>query len=188
MTPLSRAVVRTVLLGLIFGLSKPAAAQTLGATILRGSEIDAVRAGTTGDVQMVVSNAGAYQIGLATIKRNSTGRPERPIVHSKITEIYIITAGSGTLALGGIVEGAEAVPADNDIVRKLAGPTTMGGTLSAAEDCPVTKGDVIVIPPGVQHSFSSIAGAIEYLMVRVDAEKVLPAGLIHDIVRSLRTR
>ena len=36
-------------------------------------------------------------------------------------------------------------------------------------------GDVVVIPAGVGHWFSAIDGSIRYLVVRVDANKILAA-------------
>jgi len=162
--------------------------QQSAAAILTSPEIETVRKGATGDVQMLVADAGGYNIGLATMKRTYTGKPESAIVHAKVTEIYYITDGSGTLLLGGTVKDAQALPPDNNVVRVLAGPTTMGGTVQNAELRRVGKGDFVVIPAGVQHSFSSIDGSIEYLMVRVDSDKVLPAGLVNDLIKQVRGR
>jgi mannose-6-phosphate isomerase-like protein (cupin superfamily) len=150
------------------------------ATFLTGGEIDAVRKQATGDIQMVVANAGKYNVGLATMRRNSTGKAESPIVHAQVTEVYYITDGGATILTGGTVTGANA------LVKVLAGPTTMGGTVANGESRKVGKGDFVIIPAGVQHSFSSIDGSIEYLMIRIDGDQVLPAGLVHDIVKSTR--
>ena len=46
---------------------------------------------------MVMTDAGEYNVGIATIRRNSAGKPESGIVHAQITEIYYVTDGSGTL-------------------------------------------------------------------------------------------
>ena len=176
----------SVLLGACLVASLAAQMSRSRATTLTAAEIDAVRQGATGDIQMTVTDAGKYNIGLATMKRTSTGKPESAIVHAQVTEIYYITDGGGTLLLGGTVKGAQTLPPDNNVVRVLAGPTTMGGTVENGEMRKVAKGDFVVIPAGVQHSFNSIDGSIEYLMVRVDGDKVLPAGLVHDIVKHAR--
>jgi mannose-6-phosphate isomerase-like protein (cupin superfamily) len=153
------------------------------ATYLTASEIDAVRKNATGDIQMVVIDAGKYNIGLATMRRNSTGRPESPIVHEHVTEVYFVTDGSGTLSTG-TATGAKPLPSDNQVVK--AGPTSMGGTIENGQSRKITKGDFAIIPAGVAHAFSSIDGSIEYLMVRIDTDRVLPAGLVNDIVKKLR--
>jgi mannose-6-phosphate isomerase-like protein (cupin superfamily) len=137
---------------------------------------------------MIVTDAGKYNIGLATMKRTYTGKPESAIVHSEVTEIYYVTEGSGTLLVGGAVTNPEELPPSNRVVKELAGPTTMGGTVRGGETRKIGKGDFVVIPAGVQHSFSSIDGSIEYLMVRVDADHLLPAGLVHEIVAQGRAK
>jgi mannose-6-phosphate isomerase-like protein (cupin superfamily) len=142
-------------------------------TFLTATEIDSVRKKATGDIQMVVTDAGKYNIGLATMRRNSTGRPEAPIVHDHVTEIYYVTDGSGTLSTGNAT-GAKPLPPDSQVVRVLAGPTSMGGTIENGLSRKIAKGDFAIIPAGVAHAFSSIDGSIEYLMVRIDTDRVLP--------------
>ena len=40
-------------------------------------------------------------------------------------------------------------------------------------------GDVVIIPAGVYHGFSEVADHIEYVSVRPDLDKVLPAGYVN---------
>ncbi len=70
--------------------------------------------------------------------------------------------------------------------RVLLSEQDAAGEFSTLGKGKIGKGDYVVIPPGVQHSFASIDGSIEYLMVRVDADKVLPAGFVHDLVNQVR--
>jgi quercetin dioxygenase-like cupin family protein len=44
-------------------------------------------------------------------------------------------------------------------------------------------GDVVVIPAGVYHGFSEVPDHIEYVSVRPDVEKVLPAGYVHPSIK-----
>jgi mannose-6-phosphate isomerase-like protein (cupin superfamily) len=180
--------VSTVVLVVCFVATLTAQRMPIGAAFLTGGEIGVVREKATGDIQMLVSDAGKYNVGLATMRRKATGQPERPIVHAQVTEVYYVTDGSAVISTGGTVTDAQNLPADNNVVKVLAGPTTMGGTLHNAEKRSISKGDFVVIPPGVQHSFDSIDGSIEYLIIRIDADHVLPAGLLHDIVRSTREK
>ena len=62
----------------------------------------------------------------------------------------------------------------------------MGGTIENGQSRKMAKGDFAIIPAGVAPAFSSIDGSIEYLMARIDADRVLPAGLVNDIVKRLR--
>jgi quercetin dioxygenase-like cupin family protein len=41
---------------------------------------------------------------------------------------------------------------------------------------------VIIIPPGVAHWFSAVETDMNYLVVRVDGDHVLPAGYVNPAV------
>lgn len=180
--------VTAMVLAVLLAVNVTAQRMPATATLLSASEIDTVRKSERGDIQMLVTDAGKYNIGLATMRRNSSGRPENAIVHNQITEIYYVTDGAGTIVTGGMVTGAQALPPDNNVVKVLAGPTTMGGTIQGGQSQKIAKGDFVIIPPGVQHSFGSIDGSIEYLMVRIDADHVLPTGLLHDVIKKARQK
>jgi quercetin dioxygenase-like cupin family protein len=47
----------------------------------------------------------------------------------------------------------------------------------------VKAGDVIVIPAGLYHGFSEVPDHIEYVLIRPDVEKVLPAGYVNPAVK-----
>ena len=50
--------------------------------------------------------------------------------------------------------------------------------------CPDKKaGDVIIIPAGLYHGFSEVPDHIEYVLVRPDVEKVLPAGYVSPLLK-----
>ena len=44
-------------------------------------------------------------------------------------------------------------------------------------------GDVIIVPPGVAHWFSKVDTDMNYLVVRVDPDHILPAGYVHPAVQ-----
>jgi len=48
----------------------------------------------------------------------------------------------------------------------------------------VGPGDVIVIPPGVAHWFSTVESDMNYLVVRVDGDHILPAGYVNPAVKT----
>lgn len=68
---------------------------------------------------------------------------------------------------------------DRQIVTTLAGPSASGNPMQHGVSRKVGVGDVIVLPPNTPHGFSEITTSeIVYLVMRIDPNKVLPAGYI----------
>jgi mannose-6-phosphate isomerase-like protein (cupin superfamily) len=130
----------------------------------------------------VVNINGEYNVGVGVVHRAKTNGAGAPgaggaVEHSQITEIYHVISGDATFVTGGTIEGAKEVPADNQVVTTLNGPSTNGGPVMNGASRRVGPGDVVVIPPNTPHWFSEIrSDQIVYLVVRMDPHKVLPAG------------
>jgi quercetin dioxygenase-like cupin family protein len=61
----------------------------------------------------------------------------------------------------------------------LNGPSTGGTGIQGGVSRKLGPGDVVIIPPNTPHWFSEITtDQIVYLVVRVDAHKILPAGYV----------
>lgn len=156
------------------------------ATDVSGSEIKAVIQKTTSaavsDQQLrVVSINGEYNVGVGVVHRAKTeGRnPGGGIEHSQITEVYHIIEGNGTLVTGGTIENLKESPPDSSVVKVLNGPSSGGGVIQNGVSRKVGPGDVVIIPPNTPHWFSEITSEqIAYLVIRIDPQKVLPAGYI----------
>lgn len=106
------------------------------------------------------------------------------ISHDHQTETYIIVSGGGTLVTGGhIVNGRKSGP-DSPVTRILNGPSC-SGIIDGADVVKraVKTGDVIVIPAGVPHGWSDITDHVDYLSVRPDPDRVLPAGYVHPAIK-----
>lgn len=139
-----------------------------------------------GDQQVRVVDMGTYNLAVGVLHRGPTsdtpGGPITGLVHTKVTETYVILSGAGTLVTGGTLANPRAFPANNEVVTVLAGPSSSGaiqnGTLR-----PVKTGDVIIIPAGVPHGWTNVPDHVNYLSIRPDMEKVLPAGYVHPTVR-----
>jgi len=128
----------------------------------------------------VVDIEGEYNVAVGALHRArmAAGKPVAGLVHSRITEVYHITEGTGTLVTGGTVKNAKESPADSEIVRVLAGPG-FSGVIEGGVSRKVGPGDVIIIPPGTPHGFSEITSdQIVYVVTRMDPHKVLPAGYV----------
>ena len=127
--------------------------------------------------QVKVVGIGSYNVAVSLQRRNAVklGTPVGAISHSKITEIYYITSGSGTMVVDGTLANVKDMDPKGDVVAIAAGPSTqsiMTGGLSRN----VSAGDVIVVPPNTPHGWSQIDDQVSYVMFRTDPGKVLPAG------------
>jgi quercetin dioxygenase-like cupin family protein len=47
----------------------------------------------------------------------------------------------------------------------------------------VNPGDIIIIPATVPHGWADIADHVDYLSIRPDPDRVLPAGYIHPALK-----
>jgi mannose-6-phosphate isomerase-like protein (cupin superfamily) len=127
----------------------------------------------------VVSINGEYNVGVGVVHRAKTAGKEAPsgIEHSQITEVYHVIEGNGTLVTGGTLVDPKEVAADSPVVTVLNGPSTGGSRVENGVSRKIGPGDVVIIPPNTPHWFSEITSEqIVYLVVRVDAHKILPAG------------
>jgi len=106
------------------------------------------------------------------------------ITHDGQTETYYILSGSGTLVTGGhIVNGRKSAP-DSEVTRVLNGPSCSG--IIAGNDVVkrvLNPGDIVIIPAGVPHGWINITDHVDYLSVRPDPDRVLPAGYVNPALK-----
>jgi mannose-6-phosphate isomerase-like protein (cupin superfamily) len=134
------------------------------------------------DQQIRVVDIGKYNVAVGVLHRAAKAR-QTAIAHSQVTEVYHIMDGSGTFVTGGTIIDAAPVPADSETHKVLVGPSTTGSGIRGGQSRKVGPGDVIVIPPGVAHWFSAMDADMNYLVVRVDADHVLPAGYVNAALK-----
>jgi mannose-6-phosphate isomerase-like protein (cupin superfamily) len=160
-------------------------AQSQPATDVTNAEMQAALKKTASaavsDQQLrVVDIGGEYNVAVGILHRAKLagGKPVAGLIHSKITEVYYILEGNGTLVTGGTMKNAKDSPPDSEIVKVLAGPG-LSGSIEGGVSRKVGPGDVIIIPPGTPHGFSEITSdQIVYMVTRMDNHKVLPAGYV----------
>jgi mannose-6-phosphate isomerase-like protein (cupin superfamily) len=133
------------------------------------------------DQQIRVVDVGKYNVAVGVLHRAAKAK-QTAISHSQVTEVYHIIEGAGTFVTGGEMVGPTPSPADGNTVKVLVGPSTGGTAIRGGESRRVGPGDVIVIPPGVAHWFSVVESDMNYLVVRVDADHVLPAGYVNPAI------
>jgi len=128
---------------------------------------------------------GPYNVGVGVLRRGPTkpGAPVGAIMHEKITEVYYVVSGSGTLLTGGTVSNPTQAAADSEIVRVAVGPSVQGTFKEPAQRRKVSAGDIVIIPPGVYHGFTDVDDHVEYVSMRPDPDHVLPAGYVHPLLK-----
>ena len=139
------------------------------------------------DQQIRVVDIGRYNIAIGVLHRAAKAK-QTAIEHAQVTEVYHIIEGSGTFVTGGDMVDPTPSPADGNTVRVLVGPSTNGSAIRGGQSRKIGPGDVIVIPPGVAHWFSAVESDMNYLVVRVDADHVLPAGYVNPALTRTSAR
>jgi mannose-6-phosphate isomerase-like protein (cupin superfamily) len=115
-----------------------------------------------------LADISKYNVAVAVVARPA-GPDTRVLSHDKITEVYYVLKGSGTQTTGTLVNGT------HQDTSKTIGPGMSSTTpLQNPKPRKLGPGDIQIIPPGLGHVWASIdAGGIQYLVFRVDPEKVL---------------
>ena len=65
-------------------------------------------------------------------------------------------------------------PADEETVRLYNGPGNNADDIKDGVSYDLKPGDVVVIPAGTGHLFTHIDDHIDYIMVRIDPDKITP--------------
>jgi len=76
--------------------------------------------------------------------------------------------------LGPDIANRQRRPATLLTVREFNGPGNNGSEIRNGATYNLKPGDVVVIPAGTGHWFTKIDDHIDYLMVRIDPDKVTP--------------
>jgi mannose-6-phosphate isomerase-like protein (cupin superfamily) len=137
------------------------------------------------DRQIRIVDMGSYNLAVGVIHRGATPMRDGPvggIMHSLVTETYVVISGTGTLVTGGTITDPGDLAPTSEVVRILNGPSQSGST-DGGRSRTVAVGDVVIIPAGVFHGFSYIPDHITYLSVRPDPNKVLEAGYVNPAVQ-----
>ncbi len=156
------------------------------ATDVTKAEIDTVLASPDGGVdrQVKVVDIGHGNVAVGILHRGPTPADGTitGIIHHRVTEVYYVTSGGGTLTTGGsLVDPTPRAP-DSLSVQVLGGHSDAGEG-RGGRSRQVSVGDVIVIPAGVFHGWSAIEDHVTYLSVRPDPQGLLPAGYVNPAIR-----
>jgi mannose-6-phosphate isomerase-like protein (cupin superfamily) len=147
------------------------------ATILKSMNPDGVA-----DQQIKVVDIGKYNVAVGILHRSGKAK-QNAISHSQVTEIYYVIDGAGTFVTGGTITNPTTADANGNTVKVLVGPSTNGAGIDSGRSRRIGPGDVVIVPPGVAHWFSAIEKDLDYLVFRVDADHVLPAGYVNPLIK-----
>jgi len=119
---------------------------------------------------------GKAHIGIGVVYRGKLDAPAKDSVaeHDLVSEVYYVVEGSGTLVLGPEITNLQRRPANAETVRLFNGPGNNGTEIKNGKTLNLKAGDVVVIPAGTGHWFTKIDDHIQYIMVRIDPDKVTP--------------
>jgi mannose-6-phosphate isomerase-like protein (cupin superfamily) len=128
------------------------------------------------DQQVRDIEIGKAHIGIGMVHRGKLAQPAKDSVaeHDLVSEVYHIIDGSATLVLGPDITNMVRRPATQETVRLFNGPGNNGSEIRNGKTYNLKAGDVVVIPAGTGHLFTKIDDHIDYLMVRIDPDKVTP--------------
>jgi mannose-6-phosphate isomerase-like protein (cupin superfamily) len=128
------------------------------------------------DQQVRDVEIGKAHIGIGMVHRGKLDAPLPDSVaeHDLVSEVYHVIDGSATLMLGPDIAGMQRRPATLETVRLFNGPGNNGSSIRNGVSYNIKTGDVVVIPAGTGHWFTKIDDHIDYLMVRIDPDKVTP--------------
>jgi mannose-6-phosphate isomerase-like protein (cupin superfamily) len=128
------------------------------------------------DQQVRDVEIGKSHVGIGVVHRGKLAAPAADSVaeHDLVSEVYHIIDGSATLMLGPDITNMVRRPATLETVRLFNGPGNNGSTIRNGKSYNLKPGDAVVIPAGTGHWFTKIDDHIDYLMVRIDPDKVTP--------------
>jgi mannose-6-phosphate isomerase-like protein (cupin superfamily) len=119
---------------------------------------------------------GKAHIGIGMVHRGKLEKPAPNSVaeHDQISEVYHVISGAGTLVLGPDIVNRQRRPSTMRTVVEFNGPGNNGSEVRNGIAHEIKAGDVVVIPAGTGHWSTKIDDHIDYIMVRIDPDKVTP--------------
>lgn len=74
------------------------------------------------------------------------------------------------------------IPTTSEAYKVLNGPSA-NATVKDGYSRVVKPGDIIIIPPDVFHGWTKMTDHVDYLSVRPDPDRVLPAGYVSPAIK-----
>jgi mannose-6-phosphate isomerase-like protein (cupin superfamily) len=128
------------------------------------------------DQQVRDIDIGKAHIGIGMVYRGKLDQPSPDSVaeHDQVSEVYHVISGAATLVLGPDITNRQRRPATQRTVVEFNGPGNNGSDIRDGIAYEIKAGDVVVIPAGTGHWFTKVPDHINYLMIRIDPDRVTP--------------
>jgi mannose-6-phosphate isomerase-like protein (cupin superfamily) len=143
------------------------------------------------DQQVRSIDIGKAQVGIGMVTRGkllpSAARKGAVAEHEQVSEVYHVIDGEATLLTGPDLVNPVKRPDDEKTVRLQNGPGYNADSIRGPMTTHLKPGDMIVIPAGTGHLFTEIPDHITYMMVRIDADKVVPTKSQAESEADLKT-
>ena len=163
------------ILGLLLWLAQ-VGANPIPATDVTAADIQATLrqeiANSVTDMPIRTVDAGGHHVGIGLVHR-PTGFKGFAASHDKVTEVYQVLEGTGTLVTGGTMVNPQRRENVAEVVTQINGPGVSGASIQGGVSRRITKGDMVIIPAGTPHWFSDVQESITYTVVRVDPGRVV---------------
>lgn len=165
------------IIGIVVGLlaaSSVVAQGPPGATDITAAEVQAflkeLPRDRNTDRAMRSVDVGGYRMSVFGVFRPKDVPVTSALHQTKATEVYYMLEGAGMLVTGGTqTQPATTRPSNMGGWTDSISPGIDGGIVRR-----VAKGDVVIIPGGVPHSWRSVEGDLTYLIIRADPDSLVP--------------
>ena len=126
------------------------------------------------DRSIRVVDAGGHNVGIGVVYRLAPASQGVSASHDKVTEVYYMLEGAGTLVTGGKLVNPKRRESANEIVAQVNGPGVSGTSIEGGVIRRIKAGDMVIIPAGTPHWWSEIEGkSMKYVVVTVDPSQVI---------------
>jgi mannose-6-phosphate isomerase-like protein (cupin superfamily) len=160
----------TCALLLITALAVAAETPSLPATYVTHDDIQnflkALPSNAVSDKPIRSVDVGGYHVAVYGVLRPKGLAQDANVHLTKVSEIYYILEGAGTIVTGGTMPNIKPMAPGS---TNLQSPRIEGGATRR-----VSKGDVVIIPGRTPHWWSSQDGDLKYLIFRPDPESKIP--------------
>lgn len=128
--------------------------------------LEALPANAINDKPIRTVDVGGYHLAVYGVRRPKSIPQEANLHQTKVSEIYYILEGAGTLVTGGTMPDAKPMAPGSTNLQS----ARIDGGVSRR----VSKGDVVIIPGRTPHWWSSQEADLKYLIFRPDPESKIP--------------
>ena len=125
--------------------------------VIKASESAVILAEALGKGEASTALVNKEEVGYGLIRAKLRNKIPVPEMHQNGDDMYFITAGKGTVYLGGKMMDTEETSAGEYVGKSLK-----GGTPTVVE-----AGDIVSIPRGTPHMMGCPEGKVEYYIVKI---------------------